>query len=56
MRRERREGEAEIGQDGAAERKGKSGQRVKRRQTGREGRGRSERMEKCGDIAAERMV
>lgn len=25
-------------------------------QGGREGRGRSERMEKCGDIAAERMV
>lgn len=28
VRSERREGEAEIGQDGAAERKGKSGQRV----------------------------
>lgn len=27
-----------------------------RREGGREGRGRSERMEKCGDIAAERMV
>lgn len=25
-------------------------------QRGREGRGRSERVEKCGDIAAERMV
>lgn len=55
-----REGEAEIGQGGAAERKGKSGQRAESRRTrkegGREGRGRSERMEKCGDIAAERMV
>lgn len=38
----------------------KSGQRAERRRAGREGgrevRGRSERMEKCGDIAAERMV
>lgn len=37
---ERREGAAEIGQGGAAERKGKgskSGQRVERKRTGREG-------------------
>ena len=34
-----REGEAEIGQGGAAaERKGKSGQRAERRRTGREGK------------------
>lgn len=60
--REGREGESEIGQGGAAERKGKeskSGQRAERRRTGREREargGRSEGMEKCGDIAAERMV
>lgn len=44
---------------GAVERKGKgskSGQRAERRRVGREGGGGSERMEKCGDIAAERMV
>lgn len=34
---ERKEGEAEIGQGGAAERKGKSGQRAERRRGGREG-------------------
>lgn len=34
---ERREGEAEIGQGGAAERKGESGQRADGRRTGREG-------------------
>lgn len=48
VRKEReREGEPEIGQGSAAERKGKSGQRAERRRIGREGRGRSERMEKC---------